>query len=256
MDKKRIDIKVGTSTLTHATGKTNIRIMTKLTRVLADLQNMGHEIILVSSGAIAVGASKLGLTSRPTQTATLQATAAVGQGELMFLYDKLFGEYNVTVSQLLITAANLDRISERKHLVETFNELIRLGAIPIVNENDSVYVDELVSGDNDCLSAQVATLINADLLILLTDTDGLFDSNPSENENAKLISEVFEITDDIENVAGGAGEQGTGGFITKIKAAKIANEQNIDVVVTNGNRPSNIYKILDGEPIGTKFLGN
>lgn len=254
MDKKRIVVKVGTSTLTHNTGKTNIARMAKLVSILADLHNMGHEVVLVSSGAIGIGATKLGFTSKPKTVSGLQAAAAVGQSELMFLYDKFFGEFGVVVSQLLFTSDVLERVDDKQHLIDTFNQLIEYGAIPIVNENDSVSIEELLNGDNDCLSALVAELIDADLLILLTDTDGLYDSNPAVNKDAQLISVVEKITPEIVSIAGGAGEKGTGGFATKIKAAGIANSAGIPVVITNGERPEDIYGILNGESIGTKFL--
>lgn len=251
-DKKRVIVKVGTSTLTHATGKTNIARMMNLVRVLADLHNMGHEVVLVSSGAISVGISKLGFTKKPESVQGRQAAAAVGQCELMFLYDKFFSEFNVVVSQMLFTSDALEE--GKQHFMDTFNQLIEYGSIPIVNENDSVSIEELLNGDNDCLSASVATLINADLLILLTDTDGLYDSNPSENSNARLIDVVEKITPEIERIAGGAGEKGTGGFATKVKAAKIATQAGIPVVVMNGNSPDKIYDVLNGENVGTKFL--
>lgn len=253
-EKKRIIVKVGTSTLTHKTGKTNIARMSKLVSVLADLHNMGHEVVLVSSGAVGIGSSKLGLQSKPSTTKGLQAAAAVGQSELMFLYDKFFSEYGVVVSQLLFTSDELKIEEGKNHLIDTFNQLIEYGSIPIVNENDSVSVEELLNGDNDCLSASVAALIHADLLILLTDTDGFYDSNPNENENAKLIDVVEKITPEIEAVAGGASEKGTGGFVTKIKAAKIAVASGITVIIMNGRKPTDIYKVLDGKSIGTKFL--
>ena len=242
-EKKRIVVKVGTSTLTHDTGKTNIAQMAKLVSVLADLKNAGHQVVLVSSGAVGIGAGKLGMRERPDHTSGLQACAAVGQCELMFLYDKLFSEYGVVVSQLLFTGY-------------TFNQLLEYDALPIVNENDSVSVEELLHGDNDCLSATVAQLIGADLLILLTDTDGLFDANPAENEDARLIGRVAEINDDVYAVAGGAGSKGTGGFTTKIRAAEIATGAGIPVIIMNGERPTAIYKVLDGQPIGTYFEAN
>lgn len=254
LEKKRIIVKVGTSTLTHKTGKTNIARMAKLVSVLADLHNMGHEIVLVSSGAVGIGSSKLGLQSKPDTTKGLQAAAAVGQSELMFLYDKFFSEYGVVVSQLLFTSDELEIVDGKKHLIDTFNQLIEYGSIPIVNENDSVSVEELLNGDNDCLSASVAALINADLLILLTDTNGLYDSNPNENDDAKLIEVVEKITPEIEAVAGGASEKGTGGFVTKVKAAKLATGAGIPVVIMNGEKPTDIYKVLNGKNIGTKFL--
>lgn len=251
--KKRIVVKVGTSTLTHKTGKTNIARMAKLVSVLSDLKNAGNEIVLVSSGAVGIGAAKLGFSAKPKSTKGLQASAAVGQCELMFLYDKLFSEYGVVVSQLLFTADTLANPLEKGHLIDTFNQLFDYDALPIVNENDSVYVEELINGDNDCLSANVAKLIDADLLILLTDTHGLYDSNPADNENAELISRVDEITDDIFEIAGGAGDKGTGGFLTKIKAAKIATDAGIPVIIMNGEKPTSIYKVLEGENIGTYF---
>ena len=233
----RIVVKVGTSTLTHReTGKPNIARIAKLVSVLSDLHNMGHEVVLVSSGAIGVGTTKLGLRKKPEEVRGLQAAAAVGQVELMFLYDKLFSEYGIVVSQLLFTYDVLHQDDSRRHMLDTFNQLIEYGAIPIVNENDSVSIEELINGDNDRLSAMVATLINADMLIMLTDTDGLYDSNPSENKDAKLIERVEEITPDIEAVAGSAGKKGTGGFVTKVGAAKLATDKGIPVVVMNGKK--------------------
>lgn len=254
MEKKRIVVKVGTSTLTHKTGKTNIARISDLVNVLADLHNMGHEIILVSSGAIAIGTSRLGLKRKPDTIMGKQAAAAVGQGELMFLYDKFFGEYDVVVSQLLFTYDALENPNNKEHLTNTFNQLLEYGSIPVVNENDSVSIEELLNGDNDCLSATVAELIGADMLILLTDTDGLYDGNPSENPEAQLIDIVEEITEEIEAFAGGAGKRGTGGFMTKVKAAKIATSAGIPVVVMNGADPKKIYDVLNGENVGTKFL--
>lgn len=254
MEKKRIVVKVGTSTLTHKTGKTNIARISDLVNVLADLHNMGHEIILVSSGAIAIGTSRLGLKRKPDTIMGKQAAAAVGQGELMFLYDKFFGEYDVVVSQLLFTYNALENSDNKEHLTNTFNQLLEYGSIPVVNENDSVSIEELLNGDNDCLSATVAELIGADMLILLTDTDGLYDGNPSENPEARLIDIVEEITEEIEAFAGGAGKRGTGGFMTKVKAAKIATSAGIPVVVMNGADPKKIYDVLNGENVGTRFL--
>ena len=254
MEKKRIVVKVGTSTLTHKTGKTNIARISDLVNVLADLHNMGHEIILVSSGAIAIGTSRLGLKRKPDTIMGKQAAAAVGQGELMFLYDKFFGEYDVVVSQLLFTYDALENPDNKEHFTNTFNQLLEYGSIPVVNENDSVSIEELLNGDNDCLSATVAELIGADMLILLTDTDGLYDGNPSENPEARLIDIVEEVTEEIEAFAGGAGKRGTGGFMTKVKAAKIATSAGIPVVVMNGADPKKIYDVLNGENVGTKFL--
>ena len=250
----RIVVKVGTSTLTHkSTGKSNIARIAKLVSVLSDLHNMGHEVVLVSSGAIGIGSTKLGLSSKPERVMGLQAAAAVGQGELMFLYDKLFSEYGIVVSQLLFTSDVIHNEESRKHLLDTFNQLIQYGSIPIVNENDSVSIEELVNGDNDGLSALVSTLIDADILIMLTDTDGLYDSNPKENKNAKLITRVEKITPELEAVAGCAGKRGTGGFVTKLSAAKHATQNGVPVIIMNGEKPTKIYKAIDGKEIGTYF---
>lgn len=255
-DVKRLVVKVGTSTLTYDTGKTNIRRMHKLVSVLSDIVNSGIEVALVTSGAIGVGVGKLGLKERPSDISGRQAAATVGQCELMFMYDKLFGEYGHTVGQLLITKSDVDSEERRKNLVNTFEKLFDYGAVPIVNENDSVAVDEIVYGDNDSLSAIVAKLVNADALIILTDIDGLYDDNPNENEDAKLISQVDEITDELISVAGGHGSRfSTGGMVTKLHAAQIAMDAGIDTIVMNGAAPESIYKALDGKQIGTFFTG-
>ena len=253
----RIVVKVGTSTLAHATGRLNIQRMERLCKVLSDLKNAGHEIILVSSGAIGMGVGKLSLSARPKDMPTKQAAAAIGQCELMYIYDKLFSEYNHIVAQLLITAPDLAEGGSRKaHFHNTLARLLELGALPVINENDTVSTDEIVIGDNDTLSAIVSATVSADLLILLTDTDGLFDANPAENEDARLIGRVAEINDDVYAVAGGAGSKGTGGFTTKIRAAEIATGAGIPVIIMNGERPTAIYKVLDGQPIGTYFEAN
>ncbi len=255
-DVKRLVVKVGTSTLTYDTGKTNIRRMHKLVSVLSDIVNSGIEVALVTSGAIGVGVGKLGLKERPSDISGRQAAATVGQCELMFMYDKLFGEYGHTVGQLLITKSDVDSEERRKNLINAFEKLFDYGAVPIVNENDSVAVDEIVYGDNDSLSAIVAKLINADALIILTDIDGLYDDNPNENEDAKLISQVDEITDELIAVAGGHGSKfSTGGMVTKLHAAQIAMDAGIDTIVMNGSTPESIYKALDGKQIGTFFTG-
>lgn len=255
-DVKRLVVKVGTSTLTYDTGKTNIRRMHKLVSVLSDIVNSGIEVALVTSGAIGVGVGKLGLKERPSDISGRQAAATVGQCELMFMYDKLFGEYGHTVGQLLITKSDVDSEERRKNLVNTFEKLFDYGAVPIVNENDSVAVDEIVYGDNDSLSAIVAKLVNADALIILTDIDGLYDDNPNKNEDAKLISQVDEITDELIAVAGGHGSRfSTGGMVTKLHAAQIAMDAGIDTIVMNGAAPESIYKALDGKQIGTFFTG-
>ncbi|MCD7722391.1 MAG: glutamate 5-kinase [Clostridiales bacterium] len=253
---KRIVVKVGTSTITHKNGKTNIAKLAKLASVLSDLKNAGYEIILVSSGAIAVGLGRLKLPEKPADIKCQQAAAAVGQCELMFLYDRLFSEYDVVVAQLLFTTNELYNEESKAHLIDAFNQLIQYDTLPIVNENDSVSVDELLCGDNDVLSAIVASLIDADLLVIFTDTDGLYDMNPAQNENAKLISRVHNIDDSIIKAAGAAGEKGTGGFLTKIKAAQLATKNKIPVVIANGEKPTAIYSILNGENVGTYFEVN
>ena len=253
---KRLVVKVGTSTLTYDTGKTNIRRMHKLVSVLSDIVNSGIEVALVTSGAIGVGVGRLGLKERPEDTPGRQAAATVGQCELMFMYDKLFGEYGHTVGQLLITKSDVENDERRENLINAFQKLFEYGAVPIVNENDSVAVDEIVYGDNDSLSAIVAKLISADALIILTDIDGLYDANPNEDENAKLIPVVTDINADLFEIAGGHGSRfSTGGMVTKLHAAQIATASGIDTIVMNGSAPEDIYKALDGKQIGTFFIG-
>lgn len=255
-DVKRLVIKVGTSTLTYSTGKTNIRRMHKLVSVISDIMNSGIQVALVTSGAIGVGVGKLGLSERPSDTPGRQAAATVGQCELMFMYDKLFGEYGHTTGQMLFTKSDIDNPDRRQNLVNTFEKLFEYGAIPVINENDAIAVEEIVYGDNDCLSAIVAKLIGAEALIILTDIDGLFDDNPLENEDAKLIPTVSEITEDLLQLAGGHGSKfGTGGMVTKLHAAEIAMSAGIDMIVMNGAAPEEIYKALDGKQIGTFFIG-
>lgn len=253
-DVKRIVVKVGTSTLTYDTGKINIRRMSKLAQVLSDLKNAGIEVTLVTSGAIGVGVGKLGLKERPKDTPGRQAAATVGQCELMFLYDKFFGEYGNITGQLLVTKDDFEDKERHTNLHNSFMKLFEYGAIPIVNENDSVAVEEIVFGDNDSLSAHVAKIVDADTLIILTDIDGLFSANPREDENAVLIHSVDVITDDILALAGGTGtNRGTGGMITKLHAAQIATAAGINTVVMNGDDPEDIYKLIDGRQIGTLF---
>ncbi|MGN0486447.1 MAG: glutamate 5-kinase [Acutalibacteraceae bacterium] len=251
---KRIVVKVGTSTLTYSTGKINIRRMVKLCSVLADLHNSGMEVVLVTSGAIGVGVGKLGLKERPADIPGRQAAATVGQCELMFMYDKFFGENGVKTGQLLITKSDIENEQRRLNLENTFEKLFEYGAVPIINENDSVATEEIVYGDNDSLSAIVAKLIKAQALIILSDIDGLFEENPNDNPEARLIPIVREITEDIKALCGGAGsERGTGGMITKIHAAEIAVEAGIPTVVMNGTAPQDIYKLIDGHSVGTLF---
>lgn len=254
-EKKRVVVKLGTSTLTHRTGRLNIRRVENLVKNLADLQNAGHELILVSSGAIGLGMSKLGLAEKPKDTPSKQACAAVGQCELMYLYDKLFGEYSLKVAQMLLTKYIL--LEDRKKNVQNALEtIISYGVIPVVNENDTVAIDELELevGENDSLAATVACLANADLLIIMSDIDGLYDSDPRQDPDAKLIPVVEDITDEIRMLAGGAGTHlGTGGMITKVRAAEIANENGIDMIVLNGKDPDNLYKLFETGSMGTLF---
>ncbi|MEG0832832.1 MAG: glutamate 5-kinase [Oscillospiraceae bacterium] len=253
-DARRIVFKVGTSTLTHPTGKADIKHMGELVRVLSDLMNSGREIVLVTSGAIGVGTSKLGLGRRPKDIPGRQAAATVGQCELMFMYDKMFSEYGHIVGQLLITKEDVEDEKRRMNLTMTFDKLFEFGALPIINENDSVAVDEIVYGDNDSLSAIVARLIGADALVILTDIDGLYDANPKTDRSAKLIPVVDEVTDYIVSIAGGSGsEHGTGGMATKVHAARLATEAGIDTAVINGSPIENIYDLMDGKLVGTLF---
>lgn len=255
--EKIIVVKVGTSTLTYENGKLNIRRVEKLVRVLSDLQNAGSKIVLVSSGAIGVGVGKLGLKVRPSCTRERQAIAAVGQCELMFIYDKLFGEYNRTVAQVLLTKSVIENTHTKQNVINTLETLFEMDIIPVVNENDTVAIDELVGanfGDNDTLSAIVAQLAGAERLIILTDIDGLYDSNPRENPNAVFIPVVEHVDDAVVALAGGSGsERGTGGMLTKVHAAQIANRSGIDVYVMRGDRPELLYDLMDGKQVGTLF---
>lgn len=251
----RVVIKIGTSTLAHKSGLINIRRVEELCKVMSDLKNAGNEVILVSSGAIGMGAGKLSLESKPSDIPTKQAAAAVGQCELMYTYDKLFSEYNHTVAQLLITGEDIEHADRRRNFENTMCRLLELGALPIINENDSIATDEIVIGDNDTLGAVVAASINAELLIVLSDIDGLYTADPHKNKDAVKLDRVEEITPEIENMTGGAGSKfGTGGMATKIKAAKIAVDAGIDMVIANGNRPSVLYDIIDGKDKGTRFV--
>lgn len=242
--------------MTHSSGHLNIRKVENMCKVLSDLKNAGHEIILVSSGAIAMGVGKLNLTERPTDVPTKQAMAAIGQCELMYVYDKLFSEYNHTVAQILITTDDMK--NERRHLnfQNTMNRLLELGTLPIINENDTVSFEEFGIGDNDTLSAFVAVSINADLLVLLSDIDGLYTADPHKDPNAKLIPVIEKIDDDVISIAGGAGTaRGTGGMKTKINAAITVTESGTDMIITNAAHIEKLYDILDGKDVGTRFLG-
>ncbi|MCI2056540.1 MAG: glutamate 5-kinase [Oscillibacter sp.] len=256
----RIVVKVGTSTLTHDTGALNLQSMEHLIRALADLSGYGHEVILVSSGAIAIGTAKLALPERPKELRMKQAAAAVGQCRMMHLYDKLFSEYNRSVAQILLTGEDVEDPERAEHLSGTFEALLKMGVIPVVNENDSVSSAEIetgrhkVLGDNDTLSAIVAKLCRADLLILLSDIDGLYDADPHTNPGAKLIHRVEALTPEILDMAGGAGTwRGTGGMATKLSAAEVAMGAGCDMVITNGARMEDLYDIVAGKDIGTRF---
>ncbi|MBR0302748.1 MAG: glutamate 5-kinase [Clostridia bacterium] len=251
----RTVVKVGTSTLAYSTGHLNIRHMEKLCRVLSDLKNAGHEIILVSSGAVGMGMGRLSLSERPVELVDKQAVAAVGQCELMYTYDKLFSEYNHTVGQILLTADDVNDGEHRANFIATVGRLLALRVLPVINENDTVSTEEFLIGDNDTLSAVVAANIGADLLIMLTDIDGLYTADPRTNTDAKLISRVDEITDEIKSLAGGRGSRmGTGGMITKIRAAEIATAAGCDTLIANGRDPGILYKIIEGEDVGTRFV--
>lgn len=250
----RIVIKVGTSTLAHPTGLLNIRRMDVLCKVLSDLKNTGHEVILVSSGAIGMGVGKLSLSGRPADMPTKQAAAAVGQCELMYVYDAQFSKYNHTVAQILLTGADVLHAERHQNFRNTINRLLELNVLPVINENDSIATDEISVGDNDSLGAIVAASISADLLILLSDIDGLYTADPHTVPDATLIPLVTQLTPEIERAAGGKGTQlGTGGMATKLHAAKICMEAGTDMVIANGANPEILYDILDGRQIGTRF---
>ena len=250
----RIVVKIGTSTLTHSTGHLNIRRIEQLCACLSDIKNAGHEVIMVSSGAIGMGVGKLGLQARPKDIPTKQAAAAVGQCELMYTYDKLFSEYHHTVAQLLITGDDVADDTRHQNFSNTLNRLLELGALPIINENDTVATAELGIGDNDTLAAIVAQSVKADLLVLLSDIDGLYTADPRKDPNAKLIRRVEKIDEDILALAGVSGSNlVTGGMVTKLQAAKICMACGCDMVITNGNDPRNLYDIVDGKVVGTTF---
>ena len=253
---RRIVVKVGSSTLTHAQGGLNLRRIDRLAMVLSDIKNSNHESILVSSGAVAAGAAKLALQKRPTLMKEKQAAASIGQCELMFLYDKMFSQYGQIVSQLLLTKTVLTNEALRENATNTLSTLLSYGVIPIVNENDSVAVDEIAYGDNDTLSAVTASIIHADLLILLSDIDGLFNDDPTLNPNAELIHEVNGIDESLKSLAkDSSGKVGTGGMITKLQAAEIALNNHMDMVIANGENPDILFDILNGSARCTKFIG-
>ena len=252
----RIVVKVGTSTLAHATGQLNIRRVEELCKVLSDIKNAGNEVILVSSGAIGMGMGKLGLSRKGADMPTKQAAASVGQCELMYIYDKEFSEYNHTAAQLLITGEDIDDEKRRTNFQNTLFRLLELDALPIVNENDTVATQEIEIGDNDTLAAIVSVCVNADLLVLLSDIDGLYTADPHKDANAKLIEVVEELTPEIIALGGGAGSNlGTGGMATKLRAAQMTTERGISMRIMNGSRPYELYDVLDGKSVGTLFTG-
>lgn len=257
----RIVVKAGTSTLTNEMGQNNLKAFDLLARVLSDIQNMGYEVILVSSGAIAVGANKLKTKPHPDSLRMKQAAAAVGQCSIMHLYDKFFSDYDKTVAQILLNAEDIENEEKKENLINTFNTLLEMGIIPIVNENDSVSYTEIQSedklfGDNDTLSAVVSVLCRAKSLVIFSDIDGFYDSDPRLHPEAKLIERISVIDEKVLSLAGGAGSRrGTGGMKTKLQAARLATSQGIDVVIANGKSPAALYKIVNGEPVGTIFPG-
>lgn len=255
-DARRIVIKVGSSTLTHPTGHINIRLIEELVKVMSDLKNSGRELVLVSSGAVAVGLGKLGLSRRPEDMPGKQAAAAVGQCELMYLYDRYFSEYNHVVGQVLLTNYSFHHDDSRQNIRNTFEALLGMGAIPVVNENDTVATDEIRVGDNDTLSALVAQVIGADCLIILSDIDGLYTGDPARDRGATLVARVSVIDDALFATAGGAGSaRGTGGMLTKLRAAQIVQQAGGDTYIINGKQPRRLYDLLEGKALGTHFAG-
>lgn len=253
----RIVIKLGTSTLTHATGKLNIRRVELLCKVMSDLKNAGHELVLVSSGAIAMGVGKMNLTQKPSDIPTKQALAAVGQCELMYIYDKLFSEYHHTVAQILLTGADVEDPRRRENFHNTMSRLLALGALPVINENDTVATSEIAVGDNDTLGAIVAVNVQADLLVLMSDIEGLYTADPRKDPDARLIPEIHELTAEVLALADGAGsELGTGGMVTKLRAAGMCLEAGCDMIITNGQRPEDLYCIAEGGQVGTRFFAH
>lgn len=262
LHKNRIVVKVGTSTLTNELGNSNLRLFEKLAMTISDIQNMGYEVVLVTSGAIAVGANKMHLKSKPTDMRMKQAAAAVGQCSIMFLYDKFFSYYDKTVAQILLNADDIKQEEKKENLTNTFNSLLENGVIPVVNENDSVSYTEIESeerlfGDNDMLSAVVAVLCQADKLVIFSDIDGFYSKDPRLHTDAELIKRINKIDDSVYALAGGAGSRrGTGGMKTKLQAAGLAMSQGIDTIITNGKDPSSLYKIVEGENVGTLFTSS
>ena len=256
MNKQLIVIKIGTSSLVHAGGKMNLRRIEKLARVISELMNQGREIILVSSGAIGVGAEALKLRERPSTVSGRQAAAAVGQVHLMQVYSRLFAEYGYNVAQILLTRDTVDAPEAKQNAVNTFTGLIEMHVLPVVNENDTIAVDEIKFGDNDNLSSIVARITGADLLIILTDIDGYYKDNPADRPDAEMYHNITDLSEAIETAAGGAGSRlGTGGMLTKVHASRLAAAAGIHAVIANGSDPEILYRILDGEDVGTMFVG-
>ena len=252
----RIVIKIGTSTLTYETGRINIRRVEQLCKIFSDLKNAGHEIILVSSGAIAMGVGKLNMTQKPEEIIDKQAAAATGQCELMYIYDQEFSKFNHNIAQLLITYADIENEKYHSNFRNTLTRLLEYGVIPIINENDTISTEEFSIGDNDTLGAIVSVSVGADMLILLSDIDGLYDSDPRKHPDARLIHEVKEITPEIEEMAEGKGTAlGTGGMETKISAAKTVTSKGIDMIILNSNKPESLYDVVEGKNAGTRFFG-
>ncbi len=250
----RIVVKVGTSTLAHATGNLNLRHIEEMCRVLSDIKNAGHDVLLVSSGATGIGAGKLGLADRPEDIADKQAAAAVGQGELVDTYDRLFQQYGHCVAQILLTRLDVEDETHRANLHNTLFRLLDYKALPVINENDSVATEEFFIGENDTLAAMVGGIVGADLIILLSDVDGLFTADPRQDPDAVLIPEVRAITPDLLDAAGGPGSAlGSGGMYAKLQAAQVAMDVGCDMIIANGMRPDNLYDIIEGKPVGTRF---
>lgn len=253
--KKRIVIKIGTSTLSYLNGRLNFQLVEKLAIVLSEIKQRGIQVVLVSSGSIGIGAGRLGLTAKPDKLSKKQALAAIGQAELIKIYQKFFEDNNQIVAQVLLTKDIVTIPSRQKNAKNTLKKLLSMGIIPIINENDTIATNEIEFGDNDTLSAHVSELINADLLIMLSDINGLYSADPKTESSARIIHTVYEITPQIEKIATDSGTSfSTGGMSTKIAAAKISSKANIDMVITNGSDPAVVFKILDGEKIGTLFL--
>ncbi|MDF1573739.1 MAG: glutamate 5-kinase [Bacteroidales bacterium] len=256
-DKKKIVVKVGTSLLAYENGKINLQRMEKLARVLADLSNSGREVVLVSSGAVGVGVGMIGLDKKPENLVQKQALAAIGQVGLIRLYQKFFDEYNLTVAQVLLTRDGIENSLRRKNARNTLNKLIEMGIIPVVNENDTVSTDEIEFGDNDTLSAAVATLIQADLLLILTDTDGVFTADPHIHRSAQKVPKVMKASEDLKDIVlEGSSKMGSGGMASKIAAAELCREHNVDVVIADGADPSTIMAVLEGKDLGTFFVSD